>query len=270
MKNITILINTSDGFEDCWDPFFKLFTTYWPDCKYPILLNTEFKEFSYRGLNIKSAKSNSANHERRLTWSECLINALNQVDTPFVLYMQEDYFIDHKVNGHFIEELSQLMISKKEIAFIGLTDAGNYPPFKSSIIDSRLWTVSQKGKYRVSTQAGIWKKEILLSYLLPEENGWMFEIFGTKRAQKRNELFLTVNRDLFNYRSNPVISYLLTGIIKAKWHEEMPRIFMQNGIEMDFNERGFYKEKPFLIRKIETARKLLKLPSKFIKGIRGI
>ncbi len=40
-EQLTVFINTSDNFEDCWDPFFKLFRLYWPDCPYKIVLNTE-------------------------------------------------------------------------------------------------------------------------------------------------------------------------------------------------------------------------------------
>ena len=121
----------------------------------------------------------------------------------------------------------------------------------------------------ISTQAGLWDRETLLSYLRAEENGWMFEIFGTKRAQKKNEIFLTVSSQFYNLKANPIISYIHTGIIKGKWHQEIPDLFKQNRISVNFNERGFYKPKPLLLRKIETARKLLKDPLKFFNGMLG-
>ena len=263
-NNFTILVNTSDSFEDCWDPFFKLFSIYWPNCSYEILLNTEFKKYSYKGLNIKTAQSNSNSSNSRLTWSACLINALYQVNTPIVLYLQEDYFIDGKVNIDLIDQMADLMNSNEKIKYIGLTDSGNYPPFKTSKLDNNLWEVSKNAKYRISTQAGLWKKETLISYLKPEENGWMFEIFGTKRAHKRNDLFLTVNRDIFSYKLNPVLPYLLTGIIKAKWHPKIPEIFKNHQIEIDFTRRGFYHEKNFIFRKLETLRKLLSSPKQLM------
>lgn len=264
-NKLTLLINTSDGFEDCWQPFFKLFSTYWESFSQPILLNTEFKDFHYSGLNITSAKSHINEKKRRLTWSECLINALNKVETPLVLYMQEDYFVEQEVNHFFIDEVTDLMLKNTEIKYIGLTDTGNYPPFFPWEGSNRLTKVSQKSKYRISTQAAIWRKETLLSYLRANENGWMFEIFGTKRANKRNELFLTVNRAIFNYKHNPVIAYTHTGIIKSKWHPKIPALFNKHQIEMDFDKRGFYKKKHIILRKIETAKMLLKKPSLFIK-----
>lgn len=265
MNNLTIFINSSDGFEDCWDPFFKLFKKYWPNCNYPILLNTEIKDYSYDGLNIKATKVSSQDLSKKLTWSECLILALEQIETPFVLYMQEDYFLDTEVNKSHIDDFIQLMLQKIDIAYIGLTNNGNYPPFKISEVDNRLFEVSAKGKYRISTQAGIWRKEVIKSYLLPHENGWMFEIFGTLRAHKRRELFLTINREY--YFNKPIISYTLTGIIKSKWHENIPTLFKDNGIYIDYNKRGFYKEKNVFSRKIETAARLFKNPLSVFKSL---
>lgn len=260
----TILVNSSDHFEDCWDPFFKLYQLYWNEADVPILLNTEFKTgYTYANLPIRCSAANAQNPERRLTWSECLINALNQVDTELVLYMQEDYFIEEPVNTELIKEKVTLMQDNEEIKYIGLTHIGNFEPFKDWDKDSGLYEVLNT-RYRISTQAGIWRKDTLLSYLKPEENGWMFEIFGTQRAKRRNDLFLTLNRTL-----PPAILYTHTGIIKGKWHPAMPALFAKNSIEMDFAKRGIYKEKPYLLRKLETGLKLVKNPYVFYRGMRG-
>ena len=54
--NYSILINTCDKFDDCWDPFFKLWSLYWTDCSGKIYLNTEYKDYSYPKLNITTIK----------------------------------------------------------------------------------------------------------------------------------------------------------------------------------------------------------------------
>lgn len=264
-NNYTILVNSSDGFEDCWSPFFTLFNKFWPNYDGHIYLNTEFKGYFHEGLNIISTKSNANDIDRKLSWSECLINALNQIDTPFVLYMQEDYFVDKVVDNELIREFVEKMIKDKNIKYLGLTNFGNYPPFLNYEKDVRLKQVSQKSRYRISTQAGLWRKETLLSYLRKEENGWMFEIYGTLRARRRKELFLTLNNEVF-VKNNNIINYVHTGIIKSKWHQEIPLLFKKNGIVVDFHKRGFYKEKNVLLRKIETFRKLMKFPKIFFKN----
>lgn len=266
-NNFTILVNSSDGFEDCWDPFFTLFSKYWPEYKGKIILNTEFKDYKFKGLDITCAKSNWDSPDKKLTWSECLINALKTIETPLVLYLQEDYFIDKPVNNNFIIEVAELMTNYQKIKYIGLTDSGNYPPFYIWEKDKRLLQVSNNSKYRISTQAGLWDTLTLISYLKPTENGWMFEIFGTQRAKKKKELFLTINRELFSYSTNPIIAYIHTGIIKGKWHKKIPQLFEENNIKVDFSQRGYYSEKHWILRKIETTRKLLKNPIVFIRGM---
>lgn len=265
----TILVNSCDSFEDCWVPFFMLLEKKWKSCRSPILLNTEFKSFVHDGLSIKSSKSHQDTHDRKLTWSECLIRALEMVDTPLVLYMQEDYFIQEPVQSRVIDDFAELMIKDRSIKHIGLTDHGSEPPFIEFYNDKRLCIIAQNAGYRISTQAGLWRKDTLLSYLRSEENGWMFEIFGTKRAQKKKDLFLTANRELYNSHQGEIISYVHTGIIKGKWHSDIPRIFDDNNVVMDFNIRGYYKEKPYIFRKIETTKKLVKNPIKFITGMLG-
>jgi len=262
----TILVNTSDSFEDCWNPFFTLLKKKWEISDTPILLNTEFKLFSFDELNIESAQSHKFTTTRKLTWSECLINALNKIETPLVLYMQEDYFIDSEVQSNVIQEFASLMIKDPSVKHIGLTNSGSYPPFSRYAQDDRLWTIGQKSEYRISTQAGLWDIETLLSYLKPEEGGWMFEIFGSKRAQKRNEIFLTANYDFFK---PPIIHYPFTGIIKGKWNAEIVPLFDENKIVIDFSKRGFYRKKPLLVRKLETLNKLVRNPIHFFKGISG-
>jgi hypothetical protein len=261
----TILVNTSDGFDDCWNPFFILLNKYWSNCQAPILLNTEHKDFSFYPLNIKASKVNSGN-VKRLTWSECLIEAIKKVDSPLILYFQEDYFIESIVNVPIIDQFAKMMILDDTIKHIGLTNFGSYPPFNIYPEDKRLMIVSNKSKYRISTQVGLWKKETLLKYLRSDENGWMFEIFGTQRSTLGNDLFLTSNRALFN-EHNPIILYKVTGIIKGKWLTSIPVLFEQEGIEVDFSQRGFYKQKYILFRKFETAITLLKKPMKLLKFI---
>jgi len=265
----SLLVNSSDNFEDCWVPFFQLLKKNWGTMDVSILLNTEFKVFSFDGLSIKSSQSHLFETNRKLTWSECLINALKMIESPIVLYMQEDYFIEKSVKTDVINDFVILMMENKNIKHIGLTHFGSNPPFSKYENDDRLWYINQNNKYRISTQAGLWDKNTLLSYLCPEESGWMFEIFGTKRANRRKDIFLTVNREIYNPQNGSIIEYTHTGIIKGKWHKAIPTLFRENNIVVDFSKRGFYEPRSIVFRKIETGKKILTNPKKIIRGILG-
>ena len=79
MNSYSILINTCDAFEDCWEPFFRLWSLYWPGCPAPVYLNTEYKTYSGPEKGVVSLKSCAGRNipvRRRATWSQCLKWAL--------------------------------------------------------------------------------------------------------------------------------------------------------------------------------------------------
>lgn len=260
---VTLLVNSSDGFEDCWRPFFRLLEVHWPDLELPILLNTETKTCDTIGRGIKSSRVASG-EDRRLSWSECLIRAIDQIETPLLLYMQEDYFLSRPVRVDVLDRIVRMMIEHPQIAHVGLTKHGSRGPFLPHPLPG-LSEIRRNARYRISTQAGLWRPKALRSYLDPTENGWMFEIFGTRRAAKRDDLFLTVDLET----TEPVFDYTHTGIIKGKWHKAIPGLFMQHGIEMDFSRRGFYNPPPAAIRKWAVLRKLAENPVRALRYLLG-
>jgi hypothetical protein len=107
-KNLSIFVNSCDDFEDCWHPFFTLFAKNWNNCKFPIFLNTETKSYSHKNLNIISTTV-SIGKKRKLSWSKCLDFALNKVKTKYILYLQEDYFLEYPVKKRLLFNLIKIM-----------------------------------------------------------------------------------------------------------------------------------------------------------------
>ena len=189
--DVTLLVNSSDGFEDCWGPFVHFLRHYWPDCAYSILLNTETKDWSSPSVELRTSRVGTG-AAARLSWSDCLIRAIDQVATPLLLYFQEDYFIEKPVRDDVVSRAVQLMLDHPEIGHIALTRHGSVGPFAPSPYPG-FSVISRNARYRISTQAALWRPDVLRSYLDPRENGWMFEILGTKRASKRDDLFLVAD-----------------------------------------------------------------------------
>jgi hypothetical protein len=260
-EKFSVLVNTSDGFEDCWHPFFTLFERYWPDCKAQVYLNTETKIWEYPQLQI-TCTAVQIGIKTTLTWSECLIKALDQISTPLVLYFQEDYFISQPVRKDTINSAIELMLKNPQIKHIALTRHGSKGPYDTCAF-SGFKEIRQIAKYRISTQSALWRVDTLKSYLRSEESGWMFEIYGTWRAMKKKECFLIVDFE----NNAPAIEYLHTGVVKGKWLKEITKVFSENGIIVDFNKRGFYKEKLPFLRKLDVAKKLLNNPLYFVRQL---
>jgi hypothetical protein len=259
----SILVNSSDGYEDCWGPFFILLNKYWPDCTAKIYLNTQHKNWVTNSNNVTCTQVEK-DKGRNLSWSECLLAALERIDTSLVLYFQEDYFIHREVDRGRIHQLCDYMIRHPEIGHIALTKHCSYGPYDPHS-EACLQTIRKNARYRISTQAALWRVETLRSYLDPKENGWMFEIYGTWRARKRNDIFLSARWD--KTCGGPVIDYLHTGIIKGGWFRDVEPVFSRNGIHVDFQKRGFYEPKHRLLHKIEVARKLIQSPGHLLKQL---
>ena len=246
--NYSILINTCDKFEDCWDPFFKLWSLYWKDCTGKIYLNTEYKDYSYPGLDITAIKGCEKHHipkNKRATWSQCLKWALEEIDTDIVLYMQEDYFLKDIVKNELVEQFAQLMKEHPDIKCIHLT--GQAVKASENSQYKNLNKVAYKQRYRVSCQAALWRKEELLSLIRSYESAWEFEEFGSQRSAVMKHEYLVVDNEFVKLNHFEIIPYIFTGIVQGRWLEETVPLFHKHDIKMDFSKRGFiseYKGKP--------------------------
>jgi hypothetical protein len=239
----SILINSTDSFEDCWFPFFTLFKKYWPNYAGKIYLNTETKNYTHSGLNIICTQTNLLNQSKKISWSECLIRALNSIDTEIVLYLQEDYFFKDFVKNNLVEMYVQMMSNKKEIDCIHLTDQGLINDKKSEIYEG-LYSVLNKQRYLVNCQAALWKKSTMLNILRTYENAWQFEEFGSQRAAILKPQIFCVDNSWIKLNEFEIIPYIFTGIIQGRWYEPVVDLFYINDIKIDYSLRGFVKDTP--------------------------
>jgi hypothetical protein len=255
-SNYSILINTTDSFEDCWIPFFTLFKKFWPEYDGKIYLNTETKEFSYPGLNIISIQNSKDNPGIRITWSECLLRALNTIDTEIILYMQEDYFLKDFVKNDIVEKYVQLMQSNSEMDCIHLTDQGS-PADKRSNFE-HLYTIPQKHQDRICCQAALWKRDVLKQYPRTYETAWNFEWWGSKRASILKHNFYVVDKTWVKLNTFEIIPYIFTAVIGGRWFREVVPLCEQNNITIDYSKRGFFERKPVSVsRRIKSKIKRL-------------
>ena len=107
--------------------------------------------------------------------------------------------------------------------------------------------IAENASYRVSLQAGIWKREYLLSLIDEKESAWQFEHMGSKRSSEDGSKFISV------WEKSPrlIFDYYCTGIIQGYWIKEAVELCRKNGIEVDMS---VIKAEPFWVR---TKRILL-------------
>lgn len=103
LASISVLVASCSAYSDLWPPFFTLFFRYWDDCPYPIYLLTETGSYEHERVHpIVTGGDGSAR-----TWSTRLRHGLSQLDTDFVILMQEDYLLDRRVETTRIQSIAQ-------------------------------------------------------------------------------------------------------------------------------------------------------------------
>lgn len=242
--NLTVLVNSTDTFNDCWPPFFHLFKQYWPSCPCDVVLNTETREYSDPELRLECSRVQAGDpvNSPRLPWSDCLIRCLNAVRTPFVLYLQEDYFLSGPVDQTFVAQCIDVMV-EHNVPHIRLMEVDDRARYRESNLHPLLWQIDQRANYRVSLQAGLWNVAALKNLLRPGESAWTFERRGSVRAISRPDVFLCQSLDHFNHRGRYPLPYRPTGIVRGKWYAPaVVELFAAHGISVDYAKRGFHAE----------------------------
>lgn len=249
--NLCILVVSCDHYADAWQPFFDNFFSYWPDCPYPIYLQTNLLKPNFSNVSVIAVGPD-------VDWSTNLSSALSQLPTNNVLLLLEDFWLWQPVNTILINKLYQIF-KERNAGYLRLVPK---PPADQDLKTSLpVGLLLPDSAYRVSYQAGIWDKKVLNNILLPGENAWASEMQGSKRSRLLDAVFLSV-------LSLPVEEWpirYLNAIIKCKWTPEAVALAKERQIIIDFSKRKachWYdqlRRKRFFRISIEIAIKFLRM-----------
>lgn len=265
-REMAILVNSSDGFSDCWFPFFRLFETHWPDCRFPLYLNIESASYAHPSLAVRCLNHPADAAGVPMPWSDRLLASLQAIPERYVMYMQEDYFLDAPVRAERVEEALEVLAGGG-LGCVHLTHFGSRRSRRVAELPY-LVDVPRFSHYRVSTQAAIWDKDVLRSYVRPDETVWETEILGTMRSWSRFAPIRSVEPRVLD--GGPIVSYTGTGIIRGKWHPAMEPLFAKHGIDIDFQRRGFYTFPSRWQTRSRILQSLLRRPGRTLNALRGV
>jgi hypothetical protein len=218
MRNkIPILVNTTDSFSDCWEPFFKLFASYWPMFDQKFYLNTEKKDFSYKGFDIVPLKNGSDGNVQK--WTNYLLHALDQIPQEIILYMQEDYFLKAPVKENIVDRFVDLM-KEKDVSYINFYPYTRYERRKLPY-DEDLWYVEKDKPGSFSLQAALWKKSKIRPLIEEYINydPWKFENKASNQASLCPGDFLCLSHKKYNKQNSPIPYFI--AIAKGEWSSEI-------------------------------------------------
>ena len=252
---ISIIVSSSDGYDDCWYPFFTLLKNYFPGIEQiEILLSTQTKDYSYPGFNLKVVK-----HGTKVAWSQRLRQTMEEASNEIILLLDEDSFLRSPAKVELLSELVNLMVDNEKISHIRLTK-GNWETTTNKEFNI-LEELLPKSKNRFLLQAGFWKKEVLKRHLADHESTWEVEKWGNYRANILKYSFYCVSKSIVK-KVGPLYNTSANGgIYKGKWIESyVVPLFSKNNINVDFSKRGFYNQKVRFLSRIKMIIRFLTTP----------
>lgn len=236
----TILVCSCDKYVDLLAPFAALKRKFWPDCPFETVLVTEHvpeiageREASRPAFDRVIACGEGTN------WASRLVLALEQVATPNVLMLCDDYFLEAPVDTR------QLLRRLDQMEQLDAVNLRLIPNPKNGIArEDGLMEYPKNTAYCVSTLAGFWKRDYLQRLARPVSSIWEFERYGSfSVGDERRPILATTTREF------PFVD----AVHKGCWEKFGVRVCRENRIDIDFAKRGL----PSLGTRIGEALKAL-------------
>ena len=230
----TLLVCSCDAYQDAWEPFFRLLRLQWPDCPFPIVLNTETARYTYADCRIRTLGLYAPGE--RVSWAKRLMDHLDAISTEYVLLFLDDFFLCKPVDTARVLECMRWMDADASAAAFNFytvpgknLPAPQYPGFVRR---------PQCGAYKYNAQAGLWRTRELRSFLRPHEAPWVWEVAGNYRSWRSRQKFYCADPAaplVFDYYGDGCWS----GIMRGRWYTKyVGPLFERYGIAVDFSKRG--------------------------------
>jgi len=211
---LTIIVTSCDKYADLWKPFSMLFKRYWPDCPYGLKLVTESpaREGDFVFDEVISCG--------RIGWGDRLALALEQVKTPYVLLLCDDYLLCDRVENAKMEHFIDLA-EKYAVGNLRMIQSPRHSGLFSA--EGKLGYYKPKTPYCIATQAGLWNTEFLRRLAKGYDSIWAFERLGSFRDDLNLPIIGTQTME-FPFED---------AVHKGKWENAGIRLCERNGIAPD-------------------------------------
>ena len=227
--SVAIVVSSCDAFFDAWRPFAAFLQKFWADCPFDTFLVTN-------ALDVRSSRIQAlpVGHDRG--WASNLLGILAQVGHPYVLYVQEDYFLTAPVNSaQMARDFIEIIESDTDALCFrarGKSDAEFQP------LNDRFGVVPLNSDGRTRCQVTLWKRSSLQSILRPGETAWDFEARGSARTETMKILS-------YARRENTPIPYLMSAISRGLWMPDAIALCQKHGVAIDPFFRPLFSPRPW-------------------------
>lgn len=231
MMKRAFVISTCDLYSDCWKPLLLSIRQHWPDCPFPIYMITNHKDCDDDLVTtIKVGE--------HLGWGSNTKKALPQIDCDYLLYIQEDFFLNKDVNTKGILEDFDFCESNN-VDYLRVM-----PPFKDKYPylenPSYCYDANEIFKFKehaMNLMAVIWKKSTLERLCIEGWTGWDYErkVLSYIKDNNINIKKCVIRSEENNRLGLPVMES--TGIRKGIWTREGYDYLKKNGFDKEAKSR---------------------------------
>jgi hypothetical protein len=233
-----IVINSCDAYFDVWPLFLAAFREHWPDCPFRLVLNTESRTFADPALNLSAHVLKG--DEQGIAWGGRLLATLADLDSEYVLMLFDDFVLEQPVDVAAIERCLEWMSSDPSVAAFYLSNV----PGNNRITEAYAGfeEIPRLTNYRLNSAPALWRRQQLMELTRPDDNPWVWELFGTSRTFLHRGRFFCAQP---GHETVYVYNYQLGGAIyRGKWVAAVADpLIRRYGLAIDTGIRGTVAER---------------------------
>ena len=162
-------------------------------------------------------------------WSRRIRETLKEINDSEILLMIDDIFIREKVDSKRIEYLRKKL--KGNIAMFNFEKSFDSNDKESDIDGFKLR--SKGSAYELSLMCGLWDKDKLIDILEKDSDPWSIEY---RQDTKGYDYYINSGNYIINWGYE---TWKPVGLFKGKWCRKTVDFLENEGIEMDYEKRGF-------------------------------
>ena len=195
---VSLLVHTCDNYSRFWPGMLFGLDFNWNFNKVPVYWASEEisindQDFTCRGIPYKPnpfIKQILTGKTDKNGFSTRMIRALEQVETKWVIYIQEDMWMISGLDDSLIDKLLLLAETANADSIKIHLKLGYYHDYRLEntdyVIDGvKVQRYSEGDNYLHSHNATIWNREYLINNLVEGEDPWINEVEGSKRMSSK-------------------------------------------------------------------------------------
>ena len=214
-----IFVASCDKNTDLFEPFHHCLEKYW--ARHPKVV--------YCTESVHNPYYKTICHDYPLEqWTRRIRESLEEVKDDLVLLMVDDIFIRKQVDEKRIKYISGLFGGS--LALVNLEKEWDD---NEEIGLDRLKRRTKGKMFRISLMCGVWDRKKLIDILEDDHDPWFVE---NSQPCKGYEYYINSGDYIIDWGYKTFIPF---GVSQGRWNREIVPFFEAEGIEIDYEKRGF-------------------------------